>query len=311
MSRRKGKAEQMDYAKETRRQYLKYFRVWFMILGAALLLFLAEIGWRGLAGGSKERTNLEAPAERVYDDADVLTDEEEQLLREQIAKAEAKLKMDIVIVTINQSVEGAEAREQYGYDSGIWEYNMRDLADDFWDERRYGYNKGYEGDGVLLLHNWYPGQNGEHMSTSGKAERELSSSEIDEILNVVDRYYDSDPYKAYSRFVEKVESMLSHNGTAPLPWLLVIVGPVVVAFIYMLCSMSHFKAKDTTPVNAYVMGGKPVINSQSDQFLRKNVSHHHINTGSSGGSGGHSSGGGGGHHSSHSGASHGGGSHRH
>ena len=59
--------------------------------------------------GDVPRTNNEAPTERVYDYADVLTDQEEADLRRYIAETEKKLHIDIVLVTFSQSVEGADA----------------------------------------------------------------------------------------------------------------------------------------------------------------------------------------------------------
>ena len=147
-----------------RRQYLHFFRFWFIAIGIlALACVIMKIAQKDVP-----RANHEAPAERVYDYADVLTDSEEADLREYIARMEKRHHIDIVLVTISQSVEGRAAMEQYGLRSTDWEQNMQDLADDFWDENKYGYNKGFEGDGVLLLHNWYEGQNGEHLSTSGR-----------------------------------------------------------------------------------------------------------------------------------------------
>ena len=80
-------------------------------------------------------------------------------MREYIARMEKRHHIDIVLVTISQSVEGRAAMEQvWACAPTDWEQNMQDLADDFWDENKYGYNKGFEGDGVLLLHNWYEGK---------------------------------------------------------------------------------------------------------------------------------------------------------
>ena len=294
-------------------QYLKHFRVLFIIIGVLLTIFLAEIAIVTMKN-NRPRGNIGAPRERVYDYANVLTNEEEERLRSQIAGAEKRIRMDIVIVTIDQSVEGWDAAELYGYNSPYWEVNMEAIADDFWDDNGYGYNKSFEGDGVLLLHNWYPGQNGEHLSTSGKAERELNTYEIDRILNRVDRYYENNPYKAYSEFIDVLESELHQRGRAPLPWLLVILVPIIVTIGYSRTNMSQYKQKDTTPVNAYVLGGNPIMKGQRDEFIRKSVTSRRIETSSGGGGsrGGHSGGGGGGgHHHSSSGASHGGGSHRH
>lgn len=302
---------QHDYRKEAVKQYLINFRVWFIIIGILLMVLIAERVIVTITN-NRPRSNTRAPQERVYDYANVLTNEEEELLRSKIAEAEKRLRMDIVILTIDQSVEGWDAVELYHYYSPYWDDNMEAIADDFWDDNKYGYNKSFEGDGVLLLHNWYPGQNGEHLSTSGRAEWELNDYELDRILNRVDRYYETDPYKAYSEFIDVLESELRQRGEAPLPWLLVILVPIIVTVGYSHTNMNQFKQKDTTAVNAYVIGGKPIMKNMKDEFIRKSVTSRRIETGSGGGySGGHSRSGGGGHHHSSSGASHGGRSHRH
>ena len=304
-----------DYKKEAIRQYLKYFRVWFIII-AVLVVVLAMVAGIWNMTHRFSRTNMEAPEERVYDYADVLTDGEEDRLRSQIAQMEQKLGMDIVIVTIDQPVEGESAKEKYGYNTTRWEDNMRDLADDFWDYNYYGFNASYlidhiEGDGVLLLDNRYAGQRGEHLSTSGEAERQISSRDIDNILwDTVDVYYDTDPYRAYSSFVSELEVYLGGRREAPFPWVGVILGPVFVMLFYIAWGSSQDKTKKTTTAYTYLAEGKPVINDRRDVFIRKNVVTRHIPRSTSSGGGGHSSGGGGHHHSS-SGASHGGGSHRH
>lgn len=295
-----------DYRREARKEYLRYFRIWFIIVGVLAVIAAIGAGVR-LSANNAPRNNTSAPAERVYDYANVLTDEEEEKLRSQIAEAEKRLRMDIVIVTFNESVEGEEAQAQFG--SPYWENNMQTLADDFWDENGYGYNKSFEGDGMLLLHNWYEGQNGEHLSTSGKAERYLSSSDIDELLDRVDRYYDTDLYRAYSDFLEAVVAKFDNSIIVYLTyWLGAAVLSTIVAVIYACVGLRNTKARDTTAVTTYVAGGKPVIRYKRDDFIRKHVTQRHIESSSGGGQSGS---GGGGHHISSSGASHGGGSHRH
>ena len=296
-----------DFRKEARKQYLHYFRFWFIGIGILALLCIG-FGIMKRNRGEVPRTNDQAPAERVFDYADVLTDTQEEELRRYIAETERKLQIDIVLVTFSQSVEGEEAMREYGLRSQSWEQNMQDIADDFWDENHYGYNQGFEGDGVLLLHNWYEGQNGEHLSTSGSVERAFSSRDIDRVLDAVDQYYDTDPFKAYKAYVKRVDSLLDSSLRLPFSWWTVLILPVIIALGYAISGSAQKKAENTVAVNAYVAGGKPEINEKSDELLRKNVAVRKIETASSGaGSGG----GGGGHHHSSSGASHGGGSHRH
>ena len=298
-----------DYRREARKEYLRYFRVWFIVVGVLAVLAAGRAGVVRLMADNAPRANGSAPAERVYDYADVLTDEEEEKLRNQIAKVEKRLRMDIVIVTFNESVEGEEAADRFG--SPYWEDNMQTLADDFWDKYGYGYNKNFEGDGMLLLHNWYEGQNGEHLSTSGKAEWNLTGRDIDRLLDRVDWYYDTDLYRAYSEFVEAVAEMFDDSIQVDSSYLLgAAFLSTIAALVYAAVGLSHTKAKDTTAANAYVVDGKPSMRLKRDDFIRKHVTQRHIERSSSGGGGGRS-GGGGGHHTSSSGASHGGGSHRH
>ena len=99
-----------DYKSESRKQYLKYFRVWFIIVGV-LLVISTVVLVKNVMENKRTRTNLEAPTERVYDYADILTEEQEDSLRDYIAKAESKYKIDIVLLTTNQPMEGTAAME--------------------------------------------------------------------------------------------------------------------------------------------------------------------------------------------------------
>ncbi len=298
-----------DLKKEARRQYIRYFRVWFVIIGILVLVNMGLWIYRTVLD-RQTRANQEAPVERVYDYGDMLTEKQEEGLRVHIARMEKRYKIDIVLVTMRQPVEGQEAQETYGYRSVYWEQNMQDLADDFWDEHRYGYNKGFEGDGALLLDNRYEGQRGEHLSTSGRVEFAFDMDDIDDVLDQVDKYYDTDPYQAYIAFVDGVCRKMGHSMLSPVSLLLCLVGTLVATLVYAASHMSPRLAENSIRVNTYVEGGKPELKHKSDQFLRKSLVKRHIETsGSSGRSSSRS--GGGGHHRSSSGASHGGGSRRH
>lgn len=305
-----------DIKREARKQYLHYFRPWFIAIGV-LLAACAVLRIGGIiAEGRNVRSNHNAPDERVYDFADVMTDKEEEKLRQIIAKYEKKYGIDIVLMTIRQPVEGEEAKAQYSYRSTDWESNMTDIADDFWEEKKFGFNKDREGDGVMLLHNRYEGQDGYHLNTSGKVEQAFSVRDIEEVLDAVDvYYYKGMSYQSYRAYVEQVGKILGGVNVIAVPWPIVLCVPLVAALIYAAVHRKKNKAQNTTAVNAYVVGGKPVMLEKTDEFIRKSVTYRRIETGSSSGGGSRSSGGGGGggggHHVSRSGASHGGGSRRH
>lgn len=303
--------EMKDVKKIARQQYLKYFSVWF--IGILVLAGVAIASAIFL----KNKNDTEAE-ERVYDEADILTDEEEDKLREYIAEMEEKYHADFVILTINEPVVGKEAYE-YGHhsegwlkedDLNDWEAAMMDIADFFWDENKYGYNKEFEGDGSILVDNRYPvkdargkSQRGEYLSTSGKVEKVLGYNDVEDVLGAVDEYYETDPYKAYMSYIDKVCSCLKRRII-----LYYIVGTAIITIICIFYCTGHLKenkSKDTTTASTYVVGGKPQMRNANDALLRKSVTKRRIETSSG------SHGGGGGHHTSHSGASHGGGGHRH
>lgn len=306
-----------DIKKEALRQYLKYFKVWFIIAGVLAVITIGAAVVH-LLTPKTVRGNSQDPAERVFDYADMLTDEEEQNLREYIAECEEKIQADIVIVTISESVEYdlqnpglAEAFHAKEVGSTDWSTAMRNLADNFYDYNNFGYNK-VHGNGVLLLDNSYEGQKGSWLSTCGSVYDYFGDYEIDQALYAVDDYIDESPYKAYKNCISYVtRTMEESQESMPMtftPWILT---GLVVALIYAAVNLQKRKAKDTTTVNQYLDGKKPKINNTRDQYLRKNVVTRRIETSSS--SSGHSSGHSGGHGGSHrssSGVSHGGGGHR-
>lgn len=283
-----------EIKREARKQYLHYFRVWFTIIGVLAVVFVVT-GVLQVLIPSKVRTNHEAPKERVYDYAEVLTDEEEENLRDYIAIQEEKYHVDLVLVTIKEDVKS----------SGNWDTVMMKKADDFWDNNNYGYNKGFKGDGALLLDNSYEGQKGCWLSTSGRVYEGFSENDISRVRNAVNALADDNPYEAYKAYVDTACSLM----IIQVPGLVVFVLPLVIAGIYLIAHMQQKPARDTTTTTTYVAGGRPVMRASSDDFLRKNVTSRRIETSSGGGSSSHgsSSSGRGGSHVSSSGARHGGG----
>lgn len=284
-----------EMKREALGQYLKYFAVWFVILGIALVFFIVSAVKKADVG----RTNDQAPAERVYDYAEVLTHEEEELLRAYIVECQDKARMDIIVVTIKEDVQS----------QGYWETVMNGKADDFYDYNSYGYNKVY-GDGILLLDNYYEGQMGTVTSTCGAVYEAFGDYENDLILDAVYRYIETDPYEAYRAFVSESTSLMrQHRHPISGNFIFVVLAlviPPIVAAIFAVVKMNPRKAKDTTKTNTYVQGGQGRMNVSTDNFIRNNVVKVRIQTESSGGS----SGGRGGSRTSSSGVRHGGGSRR-
>ncbi|MBR1851553.1 MAG: TPM domain-containing protein [Lachnospiraceae bacterium] len=306
-----------DIFKLALKQYVHYFRGWFIITAIfmAVTLIVAVPKYRASKQVVERNNTQVTTAERVFDYADVLTEEQEQKLREYIAECEERGQTDLIVVTIDQPM---------GTSDYAWENNMMNYADDFYDNRAYGYNKAF-GDGALLLDNWYEDENGSQkgswLSTSGKMEEYIGAYEEGVVLDAMDKYIDIDPYRAYYAAVTKLadygengyESDYTREGMSSTLFCFAGVIPIIVALIYALSNLKKTPAKDTTVPNTYVMNGRAVVNNKQDQFLRKSVATRHIDTSSSGGSsrsGGHSGGGSHGHHTSSGGHSHGGGGRR-
>ena len=296
-----------DYKKEERKRYLKYFSVWMIIAAIAVLIFgVMKLTHKEEVVSANERHNSQSPTQRVYDFAEVLTSSEEQKLEELIAKYEVEAECDLVLVTIDQAV---------GLSDSEWTNSMVNLADDFYDQNAFGYDKPH-GDGAVLMDNWYhagqsDSQAGAWLSTSGKLEYAIGTSEENAVWDALDAGFEIGTYEAYARALKKIAYYGKADGASEpiqIPWAVVLVIPAIIAAIYAAVNMKQAPGKDTTTPMTYVPGGKPEMVAQRDDFIRKNVTKVKIETSSSGSR----SGGGGsyGHHTSSGGFSHGGGGHR-
>lgn len=306
---------------EARKQYLHYFRFWFIAVAIVLVVFLVAVVDKTISSHSSvlaQRNNTVAPIERVYDYADVLSSEEENELRNYIAKCEEIVKCDIVLVTTNIDMEAIGVSENTT-ESGLrvtggdpWETAMMDTADKFYDDNHFGYNEP-DGDGVLLLDNWYEEQEGSWLCTTGRVLDRFSTYDIDEVLDAVYYKVEESPYKAYRAYVDAFcEIMTEPSYEQETAVATIFVGFVVITIaclIYVAVNANQAAAKDTTTDTQYVVNGRPTINVSEDLLTDKRVTSRVIQTSSGGGGGSHRSGGGGSHRSS-SGRSHGGGGRR-
>lgn len=288
------------------RKFFFYFRYYFIVIAVLAVILV----FRSLGKGKEEyvRSNPDCTTtERVFDYADVLSDEEEQKLRELIAQSEQKTGCDIVLVTLNQSLkEYAKGYEdRLGY-LEPYQYVMV-YADNFYDENNFGFNRAH-GDGVLLLDNWYREEDGRiysWLSTCGRAETRFSDSMIDSLLDDALENVDSDPYGAYSAYVKIFTRQMTGQKVQIPVWAVLLASAFATAF-YVFAHLSDNKGKKTVNAMTYVaQGASTRITRREDIFLRRSVSKRKIETNSGNGGGG----GGGGHHVSSGGVSHGGGGH--
>lgn len=294
-------------------RFLKRFKVCLIVLGALAVIYLGITGFHSLAGmlQREERENaLCTTQERVFDMADVLSDAEEEKLRKLIAKRERQTGCDIVLVTLDESLqEYAEKRKPYiAPDKYVMVY-----ADDFYDEHMFGYD-GPQGSGVLLLDNLYREKDGwaySWLCTTGTAERKYSNAMIGHLLEKSYRWSKLSPYLGYKAYINQFYHDMNGFGAVNVNFSVPLILLISLAFavLFVVCNLGSSTGEKTTTPRSYVKDGKTRAIRREDRFIRKNIVQHKIQTGNGGG-GGYGSGGGG-HHISGGGASHGGGGHRH
>ena len=278
----------------------------FAICSAIVMLGFSFGKPQSVAALSEVRGNTECTiTERVFDYADVLTDEEEQKLGQLIAEKEVETRSDIAVVTLNESLVEYAAQ----YEDAIGKVPTSECvmvyADNFADEHKMGYDKPY-GDSLVFLDNWYREADGRvysWMSTSGRVENAMSVNAMQEIMSYSLYDVEDDPYGAYSLLVNEYADYYTGLGSdGPNVWH-GILGAFVISAIFCLINCFSRKGKKTTTDSTYVVGGRPLIRLREDRFIRKTVSKTKIERDS--GSGG----GGSGHHRSAGGHSHGGAGH--
>ena len=289
------------------KKYFKHFWIPFVIFGIILVVFVGMMIIKNQPEIYMRNNPMCTTNQRVYDYADVLTDEEEIRLEQLIAETEQRVGADIVIVNIDYSLEAFAHAIQPN--APIEDYIMI-FADEFYEQNKFGYNEPY-GDGVIFVDNRCREADGylyDWMGTTGKVEWKYSYDMIDEILWDTEEYIDFNPYKAYKTFVEQFEQDMTEDEGMDFyfhPVCLIIAG--VITLIFCLNNRSKIGAKTTTEKTFL---GYQHMNDREDVFIRKSLASRIIQTASGSGGGGSRSRGGGGHHRSSSGRSHGGGGHR-
>lgn len=242
-------------------------------------------------------------SEKIYDFSDVLTDEEEQQLREKINDYIKKTNMDLVIVIDRIPYTIDHTNEVYAAD--FYDYN--DFGIDF---------DNYSG--TLLLRNTYEEDPYFDIYTFGEAQLYY---DYDRLQYILDGIYDdlhSGLYKnGFNHYIEYLDTYydrgvsldnykLDENGflqkkyVYPLPF--VLIGSLVITFIIMIIMIRKNKMiMKATQAEEYMDHNTIHITNRQDNFVSTHTTSYTTSSSSGGGGGGghHSSGGssGGGHSS--------------
>ena len=238
--------------------------------------------------------------EKIYDFADLYTDEEEKNLYSAVYDYTQRRNLDLVIVTINDNFESTQ-----------------EYADDFYDYNNFGY--GSDRDGLLFLvdmENRYV-----YISATGGAMTLYPDNECDMITEQVYTYFsDQNYYDGTYQMIKTLDTYyeISYNdsnideykyNTADVNYLYVFIFAIVCTIIgiVILIKRNDLVKVATTSEEYYDKGSKGVHRIK-DVVIGHHVTKHAIehDTGSSSHGGGFSGGG----HISSSGSSHTGGGHK-
>ena len=236
--------------------------------------------------------------EKIYDFAELLTEEEEKQLYDKVKEFIANTNLDFAIVTINTNVK--DSTQEY--------------ADDFYD-----YND-FSIDGLAFVIDM---QNRIfYISTAGKAMLYYDDYRIEYMLSALDQeMYNHEYFNACNTLISQLTEYYNHGfsdnadkyvviGTQiyrKTPYLLLSIIAVVSATIgTLILALRNKKIKLATNSNDYFDNKSFEITKDTKEFISSNTSRVYIPPADSGGGGSS----GGGFHSGSSGASHGGGGHR-
>ena len=236
------------------KEFFRYFRWLYLAVGvlAGILLLLNGLHNASAKANYHERTNTECTTtQRVFDQADVLSDEEERKLSELISKREKQTGCDIVLITLDESLKeyARDIEPGVSYDEFVRVY-----AERFYEDNHFGYDKP-NGDGVLLVDNWHREDDGRIYTwfcTTGIVKDTYSSADIDHILDRVYRHVENNPYRAYKTYVNDFyDDMMGNrvfhadvNGMIPL-----LAGMIAAAVFIPLNWKSRSGERTTAPEN--------------------------------------------------------------
>ena len=246
--------------------------------------------------------------EKIYDFADLLTEEQELELFTAVQDYINTYDLDLALVTTNNNYSTAEV-----------------YADDFYDYNNFGI--GDKRNGLLVLIDM---QNRKfHISTTGEAILMFNQNRIDAILDDMTPYMVSgDYYNAFYTSVQDIINFTSQGipegnkdsyidddgnyvyvkpkGPYPLSTFLIIsaIGSTIVLVIFISKNKLVRKAYESS---SYLDENNKVVNNLGDQYITSHTEHVRIVTDSSSGGGSSFSSGGSSTHTSSSGSSHGGG----
>lgn len=248
---------------------------WFKVVFFVLSVLLVWMAWDGLC--------LQVFAEntqKVVDEADLLTESEEEKLQKQLSKIAETYQCDVAVVTMN-AIDGTDI--QY-------------FTDEYYYENGYGY--GDELDGIILLVDMDTRKF--HLATRGDAIRIFTDYGLETIDDLITpSLRKGNYYKAFAKFGSLAEDFIKeansqepydvrHTYKEPMAiWLrlLITFGVGLLAAVIVLIGLfAQLKSVGVEKkAQEYIRAGSFRVTRQRDIFLYRNVSRRKIEKNTSGG----------------------------
>ena len=275
---------------------MKKFKVTMIIVYILIIVSFIGIFFTGKTSNKVLRTKVQnrnnegliVTDERIFDEADILTETEEYSLQKYMDKVSKEKQVDIVIVTTNDA-EGKQPRE---------------YAEDFYKTHDFGYEDS-DGTGLLYLISLDKSVTGNRelwMTTAKEAKDYFSESRIDSVLDNIYNTLTADEelnyYGSCNEFIKGIEKYMNVSESVPVfltKWYSKLGIALVITLIIFFILIFNFGGKKTTTAETYLDVNSIKRNIKEDTYMYTNTTKTKIekSSSSSGSSSGRSSSGGG------------------
>ncbi len=275
---------------------MKKFKVTMIIVYILIIVSFIGIFFTGKTSNKVLRTKVQnrnnegliVTDERIFDEADILTETEEYSLQKYMDKVSKEKQVDIVIVTTNDA-EGKYPRE---------------YAENFYKTHDFGYEDS-DGTGLLYLISLDKSVTGNRelwMTTAKEAKDYFSESRIDSVLDNIYNTLTADEelnyYGSCNEFIKGIEKYMNVSESLPVfltKWYSKLGIALVITLIIFFILIFNFGGKKTTTAETYLNVNSIKRNIKEDTYMYTNTTKTKIekSSSSSGSSSGGSSSGGG------------------
>lgn len=275
---------------------MKKFKVTMIIVYILIIISFIGIFFTGKTSNKVLRTKVQnrnnqgliVTDERIFDEADILTETEEYSLQKYMDKVSKEKQVDIVIVTTNDA-EGKQPRE---------------YAEDFYKSHDFGYEDS-DGTGLLYLISLDKSVTGNRelwMTTAKDAKDYFSQSRIDSVLDNIYNTLTADEelnyYGSCNEFIKGIEKYMNVSESVPVfltKWYSKLGIALVITMIIFFILIFNFGGKKTTTAETYLDVNSIKRNIKEDTYMYTRTTKTKIekSSSSSGSSSGGSSSGGG------------------